>query len=67
MQFKNGDRTCRVKSNITMLDVYRAGTSSFSEHYCDSVNFPSTQARVCAIYKPLVPHECREKSRLVAL
>ena len=66
MQLKNGDGTCPVKSNITMLDVYRAGTSSLSEHYCDPVNFPSTLARDCAVYKPLVPHECRETSRLVA-
>ena len=66
MQLKNGDGTCPVKSNITMFDVYKAGTSSFSNHYCDPVKFPSTLARDCAIYKPLVPHECRETSRLVA-
>ena len=66
MQLKNGDGTCPVKSNITMLDVYNAATSSFSDHYCDPVKFPSTLARDCAIYKPLVPHECRETSRLVA-
>ena len=55
-----------VKSNITMLDVYNAVTSSFSNHYCDPVKFPSTLARDCAIYKPLV-QECRGTSRLVAL